>query len=72
MRLAGEVPLPSLIPQGDVAGLGNDIFRKSTINQDKGFTIEELRRRNQERNLRELLEGIQEEMGPGQSSVRGA
>lgn len=60
MRLAGDAVLPSLIPS-EVAGVGEDIFRKSTL-RDTGMTIEQLRQRERERNLRELLEGIQEKM----------
>jgi len=60
MRLAGDVVLPSLIPS-ELAGVGEDIFRKSTL-KDTGMTIEQLRQRERERNFRELLEGIRENM----------
>ena len=70
MRIAGEVPLPSLVPQGDIAGLGEDIFKQNVIG-DPGMTIKQLEEAEKRRRLQELMRDIMEQKGPGGGSVRG-
>lgn len=70
MRIAGEVPLPSLVPQGDIAGLGEDIFKQNVIG-DPGMTIKKLEEAEKRRRYQELMRDIMEQRNRGGGSVRG-
>lgn len=69
MRIAGEQVLPSLVTDGDLAGLGSDIFKQNVI-KDKGMTIRELEEAEKRRRYMELMEQLRQRSGPGET-MRG-
>lgn len=70
MRIAGEVPLPSLVAEGDLAGLGEDIFKQNVVG-DPGMTIKQLEEAEKRRRYQELMRDIMEQRNRGGGSVRG-